>query len=150
MNPPPFLADLSRGQLELLTPLFEEIRAPADSQIFRRGDQATHLYLIRRGTATVRYKPYDGPTITLTHLHAGDVFGWSAVAGGRRYASEVVSETDLEALRIRGADLRRLCAEHPEAGRSILEKLAEAVSPRWENARDQVQNMLKSKVQLKK
>jgi CRP-like cAMP-binding protein len=142
----PFLKDLTRAQRNLLTPLFESFKAPGDAQIFEQGDQAEYLYLILRGTVMIRYKPYDGPKITLTRLHAGDVFGWSAVAGGKTYASDAVSMTEVETLRIPGAELRRLCLEHPDVGYSILEKLAEAVSPRWKNAKGQIQNMLHNKM----
>lgn len=93
----------------------------------------------------ILYKPYDGPKITLTHLHEGDIFGWSSVLGSSTYTSDAQSTTNIETLRIRGADLRRFYFEHPNAGRSVLDKLAESVSPRWMNAKDQIQNMLQSK-----
>ncbi|MBI3738429.1 MAG: cyclic nucleotide-binding domain-containing protein [Chloroflexi bacterium] len=142
----PFLKNLTSEQLKLLDPLFETFSAPAGTTIFERGDKAVHLYLIVRGKVGIQYKPYDGPKITLTHLRAGDVFGWSSVVGNATYTSDVVSKTYLDTLRIRGRDLRQLCLHHPEVGRAILEKLAEAVSPRWRNAKDQIHDMLQNNV----
>ena len=120
--------------------------APPQTVIFEQGDQAEYLYLILSGTVAIEYKPYDGPKIIITHLHSGDVFGWSSVIGGKTYTSGVVSASAMEAIRIRGAELRELCIEHPEAGYAILEKLVEVVSPRWENAKDQVMDMLQNKL----
>lgn len=140
----PFLQDLTSEQLKLLDPLFETFSAPAGTVIFEQGDTAAYLYIIVHGTVGIQYKPYDGPKITLTHLRAGDVFGWSSVVGASTYTSGILSKTRLDALRIRGRDLRQLCLDHPEIGRVILEKLAEAVSPRWKNAREQVHAMLKN------
>lgn len=142
----PFLKNLSREQVDLIAPCFEQVTAPAGTVIFEQGDEATYLYIILRGTVTIRFKPYDGPQIVVTHLHAGDVFGWSSVIGNKVYTSGVISKTELATLRVRGADLRQLCIEHPMTGYAILEKLAEVVSPRWKNAKDEIQNMLKHNV----
>ena len=77
----------------------------------------------------------------LTHLHAGDAFGWSSVVEAG-YTSGIFSETEVEAVRIRGSDLRKLCREHPHLGTVILDRLADAVSGRWKNSREQVQAIL--------
>ena len=142
----PFLKDLTREQQDLLVPLFEPFTVPSRTVIFKQGDEAAYLYLILQGRVSILYKPYDGPKITITHLHDGDIFGWSSVVGTETYTSDAQCTTRLETLRIRGADFRKLYCEHPNDCRSILEKLAEAVSPRWLNAKIQIQNMLQNKV----
>ena len=118
--------------------------------IFKQGDEAEYLYLILRGTVTIQYKPYDGPIITISHLNAGEWFGWSSVIGGDTYTSDALSITDVDLLRILGADLRLLCVEYPTIGCSILEKLAEVVSPRWMNSREQIQDILQNKARQPK
>lgn len=90
----------------------------------------------------IRYKPYDGPKMTLTRLHAGDFFGWSSVVGNESYTSEAVSTTQLETYQVSGSELRKLCMTNGETGYFILEQLAEAVSPRWKNAKQQIHEML--------
>jgi CRP-like cAMP-binding protein len=142
----PFLKDLTAEQYDLLFPLFEPITVTSGTVIFKQGDEAACLYIILQGRVAIEYKPYDGPKITLTHLHAGDIFGWSSVLGNQAYTSDAISTTQVESLRIRGADLKRLYVDHPNDCRSILEKLAEAVSPRWINAKHQIQNMLQNNI----
>ena len=142
-----FFNGLSRDQLDLLMPLFETFTAAAGTMIFKQGDEATHLYVIERGSVTIQYKPYDGPIITLSHLRVGEIFGWSAVVGGETYTSDAMVTTDLQSLRIRGSDLIRLCAEHPTEGFAVLDHLAEAVSPRWTYARQQIQGILEGRAQ---
>jgi CRP-like cAMP-binding protein len=142
----PFLKDLTREQYDLLFPLFESLTVPGETVIFKQGDAATYLYIIMQGRIAIEYKPYDGPKITLTHLHDGDIFGWSSVVGSQTYTSDALSTEKVETLRIRGADLKRLYMDHPDVGRSVLEKLAEAVSPRWIDAKNQIQNMLQNNV----
>jgi glutaminase len=140
----PFISGLTAEEYDLLARLFEPFQAPAHTPIVRQGEGAAYLYLIESGRVSVRYKPYDGPIITVTHLHAGDIFGWSAVVGHDRYTSDVVSTTELRALRLRGRELRRLCSDEPEVGGRILEKLAGAVSPRWVHAKKQIQVLLQA------
>jgi CRP-like cAMP-binding protein len=140
----PFFRGLSPEQLDLIFPLFEPFTVPGGGTIFKQGDQATYLYVIQGGSVTIQYKPYDGPMITLSHLQAGEVFGWSSVVGAQSYTSDAISTTDVDLLRLRGSDLIRLCAEHPNAGVAILDRLAEAVSPRWTYARQQIQGILEN------
>ena len=139
----PLLQDLSDEQLELIAPLFEVFTCPANHPIFDQDEQAIYLYLLINGTVTLHYKPYDGATMILTRLHAGDAFGWSSVVGGSAYTSGIYSETEIEAVRIRGNDLRKLCRDHPNLGSIILDRLADAVSGRWKDSREQVQTLLR-------
>jgi len=138
----PLFHDLSDEQLDWIAPLFEVFTCAANQPIFEQDEQATYLYLLVCGTVALHFKPYDGTRMILTHLHAGDAFGWSSVVGGAAYTSGISSETEIEAVRIRGSDLRKLCREHPQFGNVILDRLADAVSGRWTNSREQVQAIL--------
>ena len=146
----PFFRGLTREQFDLLLPLFKPFTVPVGAVIFKQGDEATHLYVIQRGSVTIQYKPYDGPIITLSHLQPGEIFGWSSVVGGPTYTSDAISTTNVEALRLRGSDLVRLCSEHPTEGYAILSRLAEVVSPRWTYARQQIQEILESRAQAQR
>ncbi len=145
----PLLQDLSEEQLELIVPLLDVFTCPAGCPIFEQDDKAVYLYLLVSGTVAIQYKPYDGKKITLTRLHAGDAFGWSSVIGGPAYTSSIFSETEIEAVRIHGKVLRKLCREYPELGHIILDRLAEAVSGRWKDSREQVHAILHRKIHRK-
>ncbi len=138
----PLFRDLTREQYELLFPLFEPFTVQPRTVIFKQGDEAAYLYVISHGRVKITYKPYDGPKITLTHLGAGDIFGWSSVVGGDTYTSDAVTSAQVDGYRVRGAELMRLCIKFPRVGSGVLEKLAASVSPRWTNARKQIQDLL--------
>jgi CRP-like cAMP-binding protein len=138
----PLFQELEPAQLALLEPLLDLYNCPPKTIVFDQGEPATHLYLILDGEVSILYKPYDGPPITLTHLRFGDAFGWSAVVGSTDYTSAIVSDTALEALRIRGTDLWDLCIEHPTTGEIILDRLARVVSSRWKNAHTEIHSIL--------
>jgi len=140
----PLFQDLDPAQIALLKPLCEQFSCPADTVIFEQNAPAVYLYLLIKGEVAIRYKPYDSPTITLTHLRDGDVFGWSAVVGSLYYTSSIISETEIEAIRIRGSHLLKLFNDAPETGKVVMDRLARMVSPRWGNAHEQVQSLLNS------
>ncbi len=140
----PLFQGFDSFQISILKNLFEDFFCPAKTVIFEQGDPAKYLYLLISGEIAIRYKPYDGPPLTLTRLHDGEVFGWSAVIGTPKYTSSIVSETDVAAIRVEGAHLWTLVREHPEIGTTIIDRLARIVSPRWENAHAQIQSLLNS------
>ncbi len=147
MSRDPFIKDLTADEYDLLARLFKPFDATARTMIIQQGEPAAYLFLILSGHVVLRYKPYDGPRITLTHLHEGDIFGWSAVVGHDVYTSDAISTTPVRTLRLRGGDLKQLCVQHPIEGSQILEKLAKAVSPRWVHARKQIQVLLREYLQ---
>jgi CRP/FNR family transcriptional regulator, cyclic AMP receptor protein len=142
----PLFKDVDEYILHLLEPLFEPFACPTGTIIFEQGEPAHFLYLIVTGIVEVLYKPYDGPTISITSLGQGGIIGWSAVVGNATYTSGAVCKEDCRAIRMTGRDLHKLCVTQPEAGRLILDLLADSVSSRWQNAREQIQTLLNSSV----
>lgn len=134
--------DLEVSSVDLLETLFESYSCAAGTIVLQQGKPADYLYLIVSGSAEVSYKPHDANPITVTHVEKGGMFGWSAVVGSEKYTSSTIAIEPLEAVRVRGSDLRRFCAEHPEAGKDLLERLANSVSSRWKDANEQVRAIL--------
>jgi CRP-like cAMP-binding protein len=140
----PLFHGVDAQHLALLRPLFERVSFRAGATVVEQGGSADYLYLIENGALEISYKPYDGDPITITHLEVGGLFGWSAVVGSPKYTSSGVAIEDLDVIRVRGSDLRKLCSENPEAGRAILDRLANAVSARWTDAHEQIKAILKN------
>ena len=136
--------DLNEEYMNLLKPLFEPFSCNAGVTVLQQGARADYLYLVITGKVEMSYKPYDGVSITISHVEKDGLFGWSAVVGSDKYTSSAIAIENLEAMRIRGNELRKLCAEHPEAGKDILERLASSVSTRWKDAQSQVKSILES------
>jgi CRP-like cAMP-binding protein len=138
----PLFQDLEPAQMVILQPIMQVFSHPPETALFEQGERATYLYLILKGSVIIQYKPYDGPMITITQLHAGDLCGWSAVVGRKDYSSGCVSTTDVEVVRISRKDLWSLVKEHPDVGRIVLNRLADIATPRWKFSHIQVQAML--------
>ena len=142
VNHHPLIKYLNEKYSELLEPILEPFQCKAGTVVFQQGTPADHLYLVIEGKVDVTYKPYDGVAITVYHVGKDGLFGWSAVVGSEKYTSSATAIETLEAVRLHGSDLRKLCVEHPDAGRDILESLAGAVSSRWQDAQNQVKFIL--------
>ncbi len=145
----PLFRDVDENILQLLEPLFEQFACTAGTVIFEQGDPAHYLYLILSGSVELRYKPYDGPSITITNISQGDIFGWSAAIGNTVYTSGTVCIEDCQTIRISNRELHKLCAREPEAGRIILNLLAKSVSSRWDDAESQIQSLLNTTISAK-
>ena len=141
MNRIAIFEDLSEDLIDVLTSMLELFSCQPGTVIFQQGDQADFLYLVIDGKVDMSFKPYDGLPMTISHVEQGGVFGWSAMVGSDKYTSTALAIEALEAYRIHGSDLLKFCREHPEAGKGILERLADGVSSRWKNAHKQVQSM---------
>ena len=138
----PVFAGLREEHIKSLESLIESVICDAGDTVIRQGAPANHVYIILKGKVQISFKPYDSSPITVSHVEAGGLFGWSAVIGSEHYTSSAIAIEPLEAVRIRGDELRKLSAENPEAGREILNSLAGAVSARWKNAHEEVRLML--------
>jgi len=142
----PLFKGLDTHTLDLLEPLFEPFSCAAETVIFEQGQRANYLYLILAGSVEVLYKPYDGPALTVTSLKAGSVVGWSAAIGNTVYTSGAICREDCQAIRMRGEDLHRLCTKEPESGQIIMNRLADSVSSRWDDAQNQIQVLLEKNI----
>lgn len=142
MNRVALLKELAEEQRDLLRPLFEEVSFQNGTVIFQQGKSAEFLYLVINGMVDMSFKPYDGIPLTVSHVGKGGLFGWSAVIGSEKYTSSAIAIEAVKAFRVKGSDLRQFCVEHPEAGKAILERLADGASSRWKDAHKQVQSIL--------
>ncbi len=142
-NQLPLFEGLSFAQRNLLRPLFIPCEYHGGTVLFEQGDPAENLYLILVGEVVIRYKPEDGPEITLAHLRDGGIVGWSAAFGRSSYTSGASCISYTQALRVRGEDLREMCERYPETGDLILMRLADAIAERMSNTNEQVVDLIK-------
>lgn len=139
---------LNNDQMELLAPLVSTCTFAPDTVIFKQGDHASHLFLVIQGQVEIRFKPYDGPPLTVSRMRSGDVFGWSSTLGRDVYTSSAVSVTESKAYCINSQELHDLCEQHPDAGVVILEKLASAIAERLEATHTEIMNILSQGMEL--
>ena len=137
-----FFHGFSEQQLDLLRPLFILKYLPTGTELFEQGEETEYLYLVVEGEINIRFKPDDGPAITVARVHPEGVVGWSAAIGRPRYTSSAICVTDSKLLCTRNQDLRHLCENHQETGMLLLERLTDLISERLQSTHHQVKAML--------
>jgi CRP-like cAMP-binding protein len=138
----PLFNNLEPEQRNWLSGYFLRCQFPVGSKIFAQDAPAEYFYILVAGEVQVRFKPYDGPELTVSHVQPGEVFGWSAALGNAIYTASAISIGECQLLRMRGADLHKICRESPKNGARILEILASATGGRYNNAYSQVVALL--------
>jgi len=137
---------LDPAQRELLWAAFDPCKFSVGKVIFKQGEPAQYLYLLVDGAVDVNFKPDDGPELTLSHLEPGDVVGWSAALGKPIYTASAVCTNNSQFLRVLVIDLYNICANYPETGRIIIDRLADMVAKRINNTHAQVVAMLENSI----
>ncbi len=137
-----FFKGLSAADLRALAPYFKSLRFVAGTTIFEQGERAESVYLVSSGEVLIRYKPMDGPPMTVTRVQPGGIFGWSAAMGNQTYTSGAVCSLDSEVLCIRGDDLRSLCDKNPRVGSVLLERLSLVVAERQRHRQGDISSLL--------
>jgi len=133
---------LTKNQINLLSPLIDDVNYEADQVIFNQGDRADFLYFVLDGKVSIRFNPEDGPVLSVAQVEEGDVFGWSSALGSDSYTSSAVCTECGVFIRIEGAELKTLCQEHPETGILILNRLAGVIAQRLRGTHEQVVDLL--------
>jgi len=80
----------------------------------------------------------------IARIKAGEMIGWSAVIGRRSYTSAAICTEFTKLVRVRGADLQKLCADHPETGNQFVDRMADVVAHRLESSHPQVLQLLEN------
>lgn len=73
----PFLADLPKDQIHLLSGCTKNTRFAAGELVLREGEEETHFYLLRQGTVALEAHRPGKPALVVETLGPGDVLGVS-------------------------------------------------------------------------
>ena len=132
----------SKEQVAILDPMIDDVRFDVDQVIFSQGDLADYLYFVIDGRVSIRFKPEDGPVLSVADVKQGEVFGWSSALGSKCYTSSAVCTEGGLFVRIPGEDLKKLCKDFPETGILILNRLAGVIAQRLRGTHEQVVALL--------
>src|SRR5688572_4043110 len=91
--------------------------------LFRSGDAADRLYVVRAGRLRVLVEEQDGPR-TVRELGPGDALGELALLTGSARSASVQAVRDSELLEVDASTFDALLAEDPALSRSLVRELA--------------------------
>jgi CRP-like cAMP-binding protein len=116
----PLFSALVDEELAGVASVADRVRFDSGEIVFREGDSSNSCYVIRSGhAAAVREHPA-GRAITLARFGPGDLFGELAMLDDERRSATVETLDEVEAIAIRGEDMRRLLRQHPEIALKLV------------------------------
>jgi len=105
------------------------IYQPGDT-LFREGEVADTLHLIRAGTVAIELPVPGRGTITIETLGAGDVAGWSWLFPPYRLRFDARARTVVETGAVDASCLRARMADDPRLGHDLLFQLTRVLTER--------------------
>jgi CRP-like cAMP-binding protein len=116
----PLFAGFDRETLARLAGCAVNESWPAGGVIFREGDAADAIWLLRRGAVAVEIAAPGRAPLVVETLRAGDVLGWSWLVPPRRCAADARALEPAGGVRLDAACLRRKCDADPATGYRVL------------------------------
>ena len=117
------LQDLTRNDWTLIESKAKRISFKLGQEIIKEGARIDHLYVLRRGEASVELEGATSRVVIAT-LSAGDICGEVAFLGDSTATAAVVAKDEVEVDAIWADDLRQLVAVFPGFGTRFYRSLA--------------------------
>ena len=131
----PFGQVLSEPQLERLFRCGTVLNIPAGDPIFREGDIADRLFLIRSGRVTLEQQVTGRQPTQMETLEAGDVLGFSWLFETSPWTLDARAAEDTELFALDGACVRAEMQADPALGLAISGQLIHQLYHRLQRVR---------------
>lgn len=116
----PAFRDFDEAALDLIAGCGTNAHFPAGQLIFREGDPADKVYIIRHGDAVIEISAPGKSGLTLESLHEGDVLDWSWLSPPQKTMSDARAVTDVTAISLDAGCVLRKCDENPHLGHQMF------------------------------
>lgn len=141
------LADLCLAEglwpddVELLANYLRRAEFKAGEVLFREGEVGTNLFLLARGTVTIRLIRAGGGAVRLSTLIPGVMFGEMALLEGQPRSAEAVATTDIVVFAMDNASFNRILTEHPKLAARLMANMAREIAARLRVTSDQLRSV---------
>ncbi len=132
------LQDLNQNDWNLIESKATRMLFALGQEIIQEAALIEHLYVIRRGSASVRISGSASPSV-IAKLLAGDVCGEMAFLGSGRSTAAVVANEEVEIDAIHVEEMRKLVQAFPGFGMRFYRSLAVILAERLRQTSRQLQ-----------
>ena len=125
-------------QLSKLAGITKKRAYRKDEPIYKRGDSAKHLFLVRKGLVDLRdTAPGEKEGISIEICGPGQVFGVASLMKSCQHSLTAMCLEDSEVLAIEAKPLLKLCEEEPGLGNWFMMTIAHLYFSHYEHYRTQ-------------
>lgn len=128
----PLFSDLPADALDRFAALAREVACPAGKMLFREGNEASHLYLLRTGKINVLVQPtaLTEPLTIVSLSTFGQLVGWSGFMPPNYYTASALCLEDSTLLAFDGQRFNDVLEANPAVGLIVMRRIAHVISQR--------------------
>ena len=134
----PLLKGCQRQYIQLLVECASNVRFNAGEMIFRQGEEANLLYLIRQGKVALEIPDSGRGPIIVQTLGEGDVLGWSWAITPYRSHFDARAVELTRAIALDGKRLRDKCEVDHDLGYEVMRRVTHVMEHRLQATRLQL------------
>jgi CRP/FNR family transcriptional regulator len=121
----PLFATLTDQELADVAEVAELVHYDSGQVVFKEGEFSSACYVITSGHASAVREFSGGRAMTLARFGPDDLFGELAMLDDERRSATIKALDELDAISVRGSDMRRLLREHPDIGVKMITALGQ-------------------------
>lgn len=134
----PVFKDFDKETIDLLVGCARNEHFPHGQTIYREGDAADKVYLIREGDIAVEISTAHHEPIIVETLRAGDVLGWSWMVPPYTHMSDARALNDVRAISLDAACMRNKAEQTPALGYQMFRHFVPHMATRFRALRMQL------------
>lgn len=119
----PFFAGLDDAFCQLVYGCAKNVRFAEGDYLFREGEAASRLYLLRQGRVALETKTPGRGTLIFRTLNTGDLVGLSWLVPPYRWAYDARALESVRAIAMDAACLRQKCEEDHDLGYDVMKRV---------------------------
>ncbi len=131
------LGYLSDDMLKHLVPITEMLVYEENEIVFRQGEAADRLFLLKKGKVLLEQRITDTLTVSLSAIKPGFSFGWSAMLENGRYSTDAICTEACEAFSFRETKIKKIMEQNHSIGFIISQRLLYVLKKRYDARTEQ-------------
>ncbi len=131
----PFFSGLDAHTLEFVAGCGHNVHFDAGEYIFREGEPADRLYVLRSGRVALELAAADRDLLIVDTLGPDEVLGVSWLVPPHRWSFDGRALEPTSAISLDATCLRAKCVDDPQLGFALMQRLATVVYARLRSAR---------------
>ncbi len=137
------LGYLSDDMLTKLLPIAEMIIFDENEIIFKQGDKADRLFLLKKGIVLLEHRITDKITVTMSSIKPMYSFGWSAMLDDDLYSSDAICTDPCDVYAFKASRLKKIMEEDHSLGFIISQRLLHVIKKRYDARTEQMVKTIK-------
>ena len=134
----PFFADLEEGFCQLVCGCARNVRFDAGQYLFREGEAADQLYLLRHGRVALEMSMPGCGAVTFETVHEGELVGVSWLVPPYRWSYDAKALELVRAISIDATCIRRKCEEDHDLGYELMKRFVPVLVERLHGTQMQI------------